>query len=420
MPFIVAWYKSSWTYLLYFQRTQSAGPPDHDKLYKFNVSGYITETYLDTFDRFPNSLLGDPCRRKRLWDETRKEFFLDRHRPTFESVYQFYQTGFLRRPDNAPLATFLEELHKYEFEEEIIKAYKHKEGIIVEKPIILPNGVLRRKIWKLLEHPESSIFARAMAVFSLLVVALSIANLCTETIPRYAHHHCLNISRIINGQKVTSHVPNHASPFFILETFCVAWFTLEYSARLIACPSWYRCKFMSNKLNAIDILTIVPYYAILAVIVSTQNCYIAKKSGSVLLLRILRILRILKLTKHFKALQLFVKSLESSLKELKLFFFLTVLGATFLGGSMYVAELGTKGTSVESVPEGMWWAIATMTTVGYGDVYPIGTYGKLVGIFTFIIGCLIIALPTPVIVANFNHFYKSETGRGFDDGIVIK
>ena len=177
---------------------------------------------------------------------------------------------------------------------------------------------------------------------------------------------------------------------------------------------------MSNKLNAIDILTILPYYAILAVIVSTQNCYIAKKSGSVLLLRILRILRILKLTKHFKALQLFVKSLECSLKELKLFFFLTVIGATFLGGSMYVAELGTKGTSVESVPEGMWWAIATMTTVGYGDVYPIGTYGKLVGIFTFIIGCLIIALPTPVIVANFNHFYKSETGRGFDDGIVIK
>ena len=133
MPFIAVCYKSSRTFILHFQRTQQEGPPDHDKLYRFNVSGYIIETYLDTFDRFPNSLLGDHCRRRMLWDDTRKEFFLDRHRPTFESVYQFYQTGFLRRPDNAPLATFLEELHKYEFEEEIIKAYKHKEGIIMEK-----------------------------------------------------------------------------------------------------------------------------------------------------------------------------------------------------------------------------------------------------------------------------------------------
>ena len=420
MPFIAVCYKSSRTFLLHFQRTQQEGPPDHDKLYRFNVSGYIIETYLDTFDRFPNSLLGDPCRRRRLWDDTRKEFFLDRHRPTFESVYQFYQTGFLRRPDNAPLATFLEELHKYEFEEEIIKAYKHKEGIIMEKTIILPGGILRRRIWELLEHPESSILARAIAVFSLLVITLSIANLCTETIPKYAHHQCTNISSTVNGRRVINRVPNPSSPFFVLETFCVAWFTLEYFLRLVTCPTWYRCKFMSNKLNVVDLLTIVPYYAVLAVIVSTQNCYIAKRSGSVLLMRVLRILRILKLTKHFKALQLFVKSLETSLKELKLFFFLTALGATFLGGLMYVAEQGMKGTSVESIPEGMWWAIATMTTVGYGDVYPIGTYGKIVGICSFIAGCLIIALPTPVIVANFNHFYKSETGRGFDDGIVIK
>ncbi len=383
------------------------------------MSGYIIETYLDTFSRFPNSKLGDPCKRKQFWDEGREEFFLDRHRPCFEAVYQFYQTGYLRRPDTVQMATFLEELEQYGFEEAIINAYKEQEGVILDKPIIVPDGKLRRKIWALFEQPDSSYVAQGLGIFSLLIIALSIASFCTETVPKYEYHHCKNITVLHNGKATVKTVPNLNSPFFVLETFCVAYFTFEYFIRLATCPPQHRFSFMKTKLNAIDLITIVPYYIMLTVILSTQNCDIAKRSGSLLLLRVLRILRVLKLTKHFKSLQLFVFSIEKSLKELKLFLFLTLVGAVFLGSGMYVAEEGVEGTLVKSQPEGMWWAIATMTTVGYGDVYPIGTYGKFVGVFSFILGCLIIALPTPVIVANFNHFYKAETGRGYDDGIEI-
>ena len=75
-----------------------------------------------------------------------------------------------------------------------------------------------------------------------------------------------------------------------------------------------------------------------------------------------------------------------------------------------VAEEGQQ-SAITTMPEGLWWAIATMTTVGYGDVYPVGTWGKLVGCICFVMGCLVVALPTPIIVSNFNHFYRSHYDR---------
>lgn len=81
---------------------------------------------------------------------------------------------------------------------------------------------------------------------------------------------------------------------------------------------------------------------------------------------------------------------------------------------LYVAEQFDQHSQIRNIPEGIWWGVATMTTVGYGDIVPISLWGKIVASACVVSGVIAVALPTPIIVANFNRFYRNVTGRGHD------
>lgn len=393
----------------------SLSPPDiNTPKVRINVSGTVVETYVTTLARFPRSLLGDADRRHKYWDEKRDEYVLDRHVPSFEAIFQFYQTGILQRPYSVPLFTFVEELEYYEFDRKIIDAYKSKEGFLIEKMPEVTNNGIKMAIWLLLEHPKSSPWARILAVLSVAVICLSVACYCAETMPQFTHVHCQNVT-FSNEQRelVWSEVPNTQNIFFLIETGCVIWFTLELILRFLCCPN--KRTFLCNKLNIIDIVTVVPYTIFTAFIFINQSCYFAKRSAGILIFRIVRVFRIIKLTKHFRILHIYILCLKYSLRELRIFMYLVLTGCVILAVAVYVAEVDQPDTMIDSIPEGIWWAVATMTTVGYGDVYPIGLYGRLVGVLCFITGCLVVALPSPPIVSNFNHFYRVETGRNCDE-----
>ena len=93
--------------------------------------------------------------------------------------------------------------------------------------------------------------------------------------------------------------------------------------------------------------------------------------------------------------------------------FFLIVAMVIFSSAAYYAEAGEKDSQLKSIPGAFWWAIVTMTTVGYGDVTPVGVWGKLVGALCVIAGVLTIALPVPVVVANFNNFYRHESGRGY-------
>ena len=78
---------------------------------------------------------------------------------------------------------------------------------------------------------------------------------------------------------------------------------------------------------------------------------------------------------------------------------------------IYYAELGQPGSQIDSIPDAFWWAIVTMTTVGYGDKVPVGSLGKLIGSACAIAGVLTLAIPVPIITGHFNRFYAHKTGR---------
>ncbi|KAM6914059.1 potassium voltage-gated channel subfamily A member 7 [Lycodopsis pacificus] len=381
-----------------------------------NVSGMRYETQIRTLAQFPDTLLGDPRRRLRYFDPVRNELFLDRSRVCFDSILYFYQSGGrLRRPANVPLDMFLEELRFYELGEETIDRYKADEGFPKEEERPLPAGDIQRRLWMLFEYPESSSGARIIAIISVMVIVLSILIFCLETLPEFRHE------KEQREQFITMPHPTIANetiwvspgftpfqdPFFIVETICIIWFSFELIVRLVCAPN--KVHFFKDVMNTIDFFAIIPYFVTLGTELAKDKD--AQPSVSLALIRVIRLVRvfrIFKLSRHSKGLQILGQTLKASLRELALLIFFLFIGVILFSSAAYFAEVDSADTAFTSIPGAFWWAVVTMTTVGYGDMFPETVGGKLVGSMCAIAGVLTISLPVPVIVSNFSYFYHRE------------
>ena len=381
-----------------------------------NVSGLRFETQLKTLNQFPDTLLGDSLRRSRYFDPLRNEYFFDRNRPSFDAILYYYQSGGrLRRPVNVPLDVFSEEIKFYELGEDVIEKYREDEGFIKEEEKPLPENPFQRKVWLLFEYPESSMAARCIAIFSVGIILLSIVIFCLETLPEFKHYQ-MNYTQTGNSSNASTSpsfepddMPKFNEPFFIIETGCIIWFTSELLIRFASCPN--KLSFFKNIMNLIDITAIIPYFITLGTVVADESKSNNQAMSLAILrvIRLVRVFRIFKLSRHSKGLQILGQTLKASMRELGLLIFFLFIGVILYSSAVYFAEQGGTNSQFHSIPEAFWWAVVTMTTVGYGDMRPIGVWGKLVGSMCAVTGVLTIALPVPVIVSNFNYFYHRET-----------
>ena len=383
-----------------------------------NVSGLRFETQLKTLNQFPETLLGNPLKRNRYYDPLRNEYFFDRNRPSFDAILYFYQSGGrLRRPVNVPLDVFSEEVKFYELGENAFERYREDEGFIKEEEKPLPQNEFQRRVWLLFEYPESSAAARLCAIFSVVIILLSIVIFCLETLPQFKHYRISgdNSSNLKDVTIEEDDIPKFNEPFFIIETCCIIWFTFELLVRFASCPE--KLGFFRNIMNCIDIVAIIPYFITLGTVVADQSKSNNQAMSLAILrvIRLVRVFRIFKLSRHSKGLQILGQTLKASMRELGLLIFFLFIGVILFSSAVYFAEADAEQTHFKSIPDAFWWAVVTMTTVGYGDMMPIGVWGKLVGSLCAIAGVLTIALPVPVIVSNFNYFYHRE-GESTDKG----
>ncbi|XP_046674810.1 potassium voltage-gated channel protein Shaw [Homalodisca vitripennis] len=165
-------------------------------------------------------------------------------------------------------------------------------------------------------------------------------------------------------------------------------------------------QFIKSPVNVIDFVATLSFYT--DILLQNSVAHHIDKSDILEFFSIIRILRLFKLTRHSPGLKILIHTFKASAKELTLLVFFLVLGIVVFASLVYYAEKlqANPHNDFKSIPEGLWWAIVTMTTVGYGDMAPKTYVGMFVGALCALAGVLTIALPVPVIVSNFSMFYS--------------
>uniref|UniRef100_A0A1I8PJ94 BTB domain-containing protein n=1 Tax=Stomoxys calcitrans TaxID=35570 RepID=A0A1I8PJ94_STOCA len=192
--------------------------------------------------------------------------------------------------------------------------------------------------------------------------------------------------------------------FFYVELVCNVWFFFEVIIRFIVSPNLWQ--FVKSPVNIIDFVATLSFY-------TDVMQRMGEYTGLWEAFSIVRIMRLFKLTRHSPGLRILIHTFKASAKELTLLVFFLVLGIVFFASLAYYAEKlqDNPENQFKSIPLGLWWAIVTMTTVGYGDVAPKTYPGMFVGALCALAGVLTIALPVPVIVSNFSMFYSHTQAR---------
>lgn len=191
---------------------------------------------------------------------------------------------------------------------------------------------------------------------------------------------------------------------YVTDIICVAWFTFEFVIRFIFCPR--KLQFIKKPMNWIDFGAILPFYVNLLIKSSNIKTIVVLR-----VVRLIRVFRIFKLSRHSYGLQILGHTLRSSCSELFLLAFFLSIGVVIFSSIIYYAEKDIANTKFTTIPASFWWAVVTMTTLGYGDMAPESWEGKIVGSFCAISGVLMIALPVPVIVSNFSLYYSHAKAR---------
>lgn len=224
---------------------------------------------------------------------------------------------------------------------------------------------LRLRVYKIIFHTDT----RAGKIFDeilLGVILLSVA--------------------LVMLDSVSAIRQNYLPILFTLEWIITALFTIEYALRIWS--SGNRLKYIFSFYGIIDLMAIVPTFLVLFV-AGTQYLSIVRA------LRLLRIFRILKLTHYSTAGAAIIEALLRSRKRIVVFLFAIFIVVIIIGSAMYVIEGPQYGFT--SIPRSAYWAIVTLTTVGYGDISPHTAVGQFLASCIMVLGYSIIAVPTSII-----------------------
>ena len=196
---------------------------------------------------------------------------------------------------------------------------------------------------------------------------------------------------IVMLETVPEYQLRYGKLFYTLEWVFTIIFTIEYILRLycVLQPLRYAKSFY----GVIDLVSIIPTF--LSIFIAGSQSLLIIRS-----LRLLRIFRIFKLANLFVEGLTIVKALRRSIPKISVFLFTIMLITIIFGSIMYIVEGDTNG-GFDSIPRSVYWAIVTLTTVGYGDISPTTSLGQFIAAFVMLLGYAVIAVPTGIVTGEF-------------------
>lgn len=438
---------------------QQGIPPKQDSILRLNIGGTSYRIRTQSISRYgPMTMLGKFVRaehelRKQWADwyfEESDEYFFERVPRYFDPIFDFYATGRLHVPKDLCFDKFMAELRFWAiskskmndccspFAQFYLLPYGQQEKTAEKDPFLeLRFGNLRRKLWCILEGQASSKWWRAFEITSTSFVVLSVAALILGSIPEFqvpekvkdfssatqflatyptypkADGHTISSKTVVtSGNELHSEMIEHPV-FTYVEDVCVSYFILEYVVRFSVAPrKWL---FVKEFLNIIDLLAVLPFiFEIILYCIGISGTNVRKVRWAFLtvrLLRVLRIVRIAKLGRFSPGLANFALTLRQSKKQMQMVAIVMLTVVIFFSTLVYFLEKDEPNTTFTSIPAAFWWAVVTMSTVGYGDSVPETIPGKLIGSGAIVCGVMVLALPITIMVNNFMQVVKLREER---------
>ena len=253
------------------------------------------------------------------------------------------------------------------------------------------GGSLKERVHHALEVEEDDTRAeRALNVSLLALILINVAAVVLETVPALRSA--------------------HGGLFHAIEAVSVAVFTVEYLLRLWSCtadPRYAgtggRLRFALSPMALVDLAAIAPAYV--------PGSFLDLRFAR--LVRLVRLLRVLKVARYSSTIRTFARVAAAKRTDLAVIGMFLLVMLLLASSSMYFAEHHAQPRAFSSIPASMWWAIVTLTTVGYGDVVPVTPFGRVLGATIALIGIGFFALPAGVLAAAF----AEELSRARQEGV---
>ncbi|XP_052717265.1 potassium voltage-gated channel protein Shaw-like [Crassostrea angulata] len=398
---------------------------------RFNVRGSLITTLGSKFSKFPNTKLGKLTKDAPEYNEQLDEYFIDRNPMVFHFILDFYDKGELHLPKTLCAGSIKNELEFWEIQENVLRSccwktryndeddseayamindldFKVKPERIINNEgmgILKHERKLRYNIWRILQKPASSILGKAWftLVFFSVTVSILVFGLSTTNI------YSLQDSTKHNASEAEKedHLANTT-----LFRHCVLWtdfasnliLFIDFLLQLYSCPN--KKEFAFNLLNYIDLLVSALIFHIVYSDLSRVNGHEDIMGPSIFkYVYALRALRLFRLLMHTRGMKIIKLCIKVNFIEFLFFAALFLTCACIFAAVIYFAEQG-KNSEFTDFFESIWWALITLTTVGYGDKVPESVFGHVIGTMAAFSGILIATIPIVVISSNYGNFYS--------------
>jgi len=371
---------------------------ENNKIVTINVSGKLFQTYVSTLRVHKGTLLANYVEPggELL---TKGHMFLDRNPYSFFAVLSFYRTDRLVKPEWVHDDLWSDDLQFYKIKNPL--EFQMTEEEIKQQQVLQgmpPKPGTRQKIWLFFEDPASSQGATIMSFFGIFVILIAVASFMTKTHPVFR----LKLEREYYGWTAEE----ISATFGMVEAFVVGYFTIELMCRFGS--TTLKRKFFLNIPNFIDLVAVAPFYI---------DVFPGVKGGSgmmiVRIFRLTRIFRIIgmvfKLGKYSSGAKVLGTTLLGCGREMLIMGVVFIMAVVVFSSGMFFCEnpdITVDESDFKSVMTGMYFAVITITTVGYGDMSPSTDCGEAVACLCALSGILCLGLPISVITTKFNEQYS--------------